>query len=119
MLAGGHAADRAADHDLAQRHRLGIGGRIAHAPAHIRIQREIDGAQQDLPGPDLRHGLGLQAEVGFQGLALGAAGEHDAAIDGSGLQGHARPPWRYPFPFTPGLRRRTKPGPLLINFFIN
>ena len=58
--------------------RRGIGRRIAHAPAHIGIERKPQRAQQHLarPGPGDRHRL--DAEIAFFRLADRPRREHDA-----------------------------------------
>jgi hypothetical protein len=49
-----HLADDATLDDLADLGGLGIGPHPADAAAHIRVEREIDAAQQDLARPGLR-----------------------------------------------------------------
>ena len=49
-----HLADGAAGHDLADADRLGVGLRVAHAPAHVRVEREPERAQQHLARAGLR-----------------------------------------------------------------
>ncbi|MNT52464.1 hypothetical protein D3C72_1894920 [compost metagenome] len=72
---------RAAHHGLPDLHRLGVRRRVAHAAAHIGIQRQIDRAQQHLTGARLRHLARFQAEIAVRGLAVGTRGKHDTAVD--------------------------------------
>ena len=72
-------ADSAALHHLADVDRLGVGRRIAHAPAHVWVEREPFGPQQHLARPRLRHRKFLQPEIGRLRLADRAGGKHDAA----------------------------------------
>ena len=69
---------RAAFHHAADRHRRRIGRPVAHAPAHIGIERQPDRAQQDLALAGRRHRVILDAEVGRLGLADGARDQNDA-----------------------------------------
>jgi hypothetical protein len=73
-----HLADRAGLHHAADRHRLGIGRPVAHAPAHVGIERKPDGAEENFTGAGRRHRAILEAEVGGFGLADRARGENDA-----------------------------------------
>ena len=79
-----HLADRAALHHAADRHRLGVGRPVAHAPAHVGIEREPDGAQEDFARAGRRHRTFLEAEIGWLGFADGARGEDDAFALGHG-----------------------------------
>ena len=79
IVRGRDLAHRAGFDHLVDADRLGVGRRIAHASAHVGIEREPFGAQQHLPGPGLRHRKFLQAEVGRLRLADGAGRKHDAA----------------------------------------
>ena len=81
-------AHRAARHDLADSDGRGVGGGIAHAPAHVGIEREIDDAHENLARPGLGHRHLLDAEIGFGRLGRRAAGKDDAAM-GLGDHGFA------------------------------
>ena len=74
-------ADRARDHHLADLDRRRVGRRIAHAAAHVRVEREPDGAQQNLAGTGLRHREFFQAKVLRLRLAHGARGQNNTAGD--------------------------------------
>ena len=98
IVGGRDLAHRAGFHHLVDADRLGVGRRIAHASAHIGIEREPFGAQQHLPGSGLRNRKFLEAEVGSFRLAHGARREHDAAgglghggSGGSGIHRVAHP----------------------------
>ena len=78
IVRGDHLAHRAAFHHAADRHRRRIGRPVAHAPAHIGIERQPDGAQQHLALAGRRRRVFLDAEVGRLGLADGARDENDA-----------------------------------------
>ena len=84
-----HLADRAAGHDLADADRRRVGGGIAHAPAHVGIERQVDDAHEDLAGPGLRRRHFLDAEIGFGRLARRPTRENDTAV---GLGDHGRLP---------------------------
>jgi hypothetical protein len=43
-----HLADRAADHDVADRDRCGVGARVAHPAAHVGVEGQVQHAEQDL-----------------------------------------------------------------------
>jgi len=58
-----NAADRAAHHHRPDLHRRRVGWRIAHAAAHIRVQRQPDGTEQDLPISQRRNSTLLQAKI--------------------------------------------------------
>ena len=77
-------ADGAADHDGADLDRGRVGWRVAHAPAHVGVQRQPPGPQQHLARRRGRHRRVLQPEgVGRRG-ADGTAGQDDAGILGWG-----------------------------------
>ena len=73
-----HLADGAAFHHAIDRHRLRIGRPVAHAAAHVGIERQPDGAQEDFSGARCRNGAILKAEVGGFGFADGTGCEDDA-----------------------------------------
>ena len=76
-----HLADDAAGHDLADADRLGIGLRIAHAPAHVGVEREPERAQQDLA----RTGLGdrRRSRAGSRSASARRRGARRARCGGS------------------------------------
>ncbi|KAG1585967.1 hypothetical protein G6F46_014812 [Rhizopus delemar] len=76
-----HTCHGATHHGLADLDRFGIGRRIAHAAAHIGIQREIHGAQQHLTWAGLRDIPRFQPEIAVCGFAVWARGKHDTAAD--------------------------------------
>ena len=86
-----HLADRAAGHHLAQPDRCGIGCRVAHAAALVRIEREVDHAYQHLARPRLGHGDFLDAEIGFGRLGRRPAHKNDAAM---GIGDHDHSDWQ-------------------------
>ena len=51
IVRGDHFADGAAFHHLADLDRRGVGRRVAHAAAHVGIEREPDRAQAPRPAP--------------------------------------------------------------------
>ena len=80
--------DHFADH-RARQHRVELDdpavlalelGRVAHAQALPGIEREVDGAQQELAGPGLGHRHLDDAEVVHPGLAPGIALEVDFPV---------------------------------------
>ena len=83
-------ADRAAGHDLADRHGSRVGRRLAHPAAHVGVEREIDRAAQHLARAGLRDRRLLEAEILRPRLALRARGQHDPAVD----LAHGLPPPR-------------------------
>ena len=85
IVGGRDLAHRAAFHHAADRHRLRIGRPVAHAPAHIGIERQPDRAQQHLASAGGRHGIFLDAEVGRFGFTDGAGSQNDAFALGHGL----------------------------------
>lgn len=56
-------ADSATGHHFADLYRRGVGRCIAHAPAHVRIQRQVQGFQQHLAVFEIRQRFALQTEV--------------------------------------------------------
>ncbi len=69
---------RAAFHHAIHRHRRGIGRAVAHAAAHIGIERQPDRAQQHLACAWRRHRIILEAEIRWAGLTVRARCENDA-----------------------------------------
>ena len=63
VLRGFNARDGAADQHVADRHRRGVGRRIAHAATHVRVERQVERAQQHLAGRCFRNNAFLQQEV--------------------------------------------------------
>ena len=84
VLRGFDARDGATDHHLADRDRRGVGRRVAHATAHIRVEREVERAQQQLPGGRRRKHALFKAEIVRRRRTVRARGEDDAAVDGVG-----------------------------------
>ena len=84
-----HLADGAARHDLADADGRRVGGGVAHAAAHVGIERHVDHAHQHLARARLGHGHLLDAEIGFGHFRGRAARENDAAM---GFGDHARSP---------------------------
>ena len=76
-----HARHGASHHRLADLDGFGIGRRVAHAAAHIGVQRQVHGTQQHLAGAGLRDVPGFQTEIAVCGFAVRARGKHDTAID--------------------------------------
>ena len=62
-------AHRAADHDVADLDGRGVGLGVAHPPAHVGVQREVERAQQHLALAHLRQLDGPGLEVAVLGLA--------------------------------------------------
>ena len=88
MLRGDDLAHGAADHHLADADGLGVGLRRAHAPAHVGVEGEPAVAQQHLALAGVGHTPLLHPEMRGVRLAVGARGQHDAAVDLC----HGRPP---------------------------
>src|ERR1700759_1796239 len=78
MVRGDPLTHRAALHHAADRHRRRIGRAVAHASAHIGIERQPDGAQQNLALARHRHRSFLDAEIRLLRLADGPRGKNDA-----------------------------------------
>ena len=101
-----HLADGAAGHDLADADGRRIGRRIAHAPAHVGIEREVDDAHQHLAGP----GSGIGTSSTRKSLSAGSAGGRRASttrrwVLGIGVVIGVSSGWR------PGCCREPSPGP--------
>ena len=62
-LRGDDFTDAAGLHHAPNRHWRGIAGAVIHAATHVRVQRLIDLAHQDLTGAGLRHRHFLQPEI--------------------------------------------------------
>ncbi len=78
-----------AGHDRAEFDGKRVGARRAHPSAHIRIEREIERAQQHLSVRRRLHPRHVEFEIAlFDGSPLRALGEEEAFIGGSG---HRRP----------------------------
>ena len=73
MPGGLDAADRAAAHRLAEGHGFGVRRPLAHPAAHVRVERQVDGAQQHLA---LR---GLRARRLLENLARRLESDHPGA----------------------------------------
>jgi len=73
-------AHRAALHHAADRHRRRIGRAVAHASAHIGIERQPDRAQQDLALTGRGRRAILDPEVRRLGLADGTRDENDTFL---------------------------------------
>ncbi|MNT53534.1 hypothetical protein D3C72_1906230 [compost metagenome] len=80
MLAFGHFAHGATDHDFAQALRCGVALALVHAAAHVGVQAQKVVAHQHLAvfqrGRVHRH----QLEVAGHGFALGAVVENDLLV---------------------------------------
>src|SRR5258706_1189000 len=68
-------AHRLPDHDRVDLHRRRVGFRVAHAPAHVRIEREPLVLHQHFARPGRSHRLLVDAEILWRDRALGPAGE--------------------------------------------
>ena len=84
VLRRGDLRDRLADHQAADRHRCGIAGVGVHAAAHVRIERQVFGLQQQLAGTGLGNRQPFDAEVLQAGLADRPFSEHQATVDRAG-----------------------------------
>src|SRR5438309_8758949 len=73
-------ADRLSNHDLADVDALRVAFRIAHAPAHVRVEREPQIPDQHLAVAALGQRRALDAEIVFAYRAFGAAREHHAPV---------------------------------------
>jgi len=76
-----HRADHAAHHGGADLDRRRVGLGRVHAPAHVRVERQIARLDQYLAGADRRHRPLDQLEITLLGIAVGARGERDATVD--------------------------------------
>ena len=65
-------ADRAALHDAANRHRVRIGPSCIHAPPHIRVERQVEGAAEELARAGFRNRALFEVEIGRDRGALRA-----------------------------------------------
>src|SRR3989442_5871485 len=72
--------DRLSNHDLADVDALHVAFRIAHAPAHVRVEREPQVPDQHLAVAALGQRTALDAEIVFAHRALRAARQHDAPV---------------------------------------
>ena len=80
MLRFQHLPNRAALHYTANFHRFGIGLSRVHATTHVRIEREVNGAAQDLPR-SRRLGLRFnQLEVARFGFPYRTRGQQDLTV---------------------------------------
>src|SRR5581483_1166457 len=75
-----HFAHRLPHHHLAQLDALGVALRVAHAAAHVRVEREPQVAHQHLALGGRRQRRLLHAEVVLRHPAGRAARQHDAAV---------------------------------------
>jgi hypothetical protein len=80
ILRGHHFAGTAADHDVAEVDRGGVGLGVVHAAAHVGVEREPVVLHQHLVVARLRDLGFLEAEVAFLDPGRGAAGEDDALV---------------------------------------
>ena len=83
-----HLADSAAGHHLADAYWGRVGRRIAHPAAHVRVERKIDDADQDLARARLRHCDLFDAKIGLRRLARRPTSKNDAAV---GFRDHCLP----------------------------
>ena len=83
---GDDFVNRPADHDGTDFDRRRIRFRGIHPPAHVRIEREKERAQQHFARTGLADRFFLEAKVGRSGFAVRSCGEHDAVI--SNRSGH-------------------------------
>ncbi len=74
-------ADGVADHRLADRHRRRVRRLVAHPPAHVGIEREIEGTAQDIAVSDGRRRCLDNLEVVRPRAADGTTAEEDLAHD--------------------------------------
>jgi len=81
MLRGEHLGDRLAGHDIAELNRVGIGFPVVHPAAHVRVERQVLHAEEQLPGRRLRQGYLLQPEIGQLRPAFRPGGEDDLSGD--------------------------------------
>ncbi|KOT02711.1 hypothetical protein DM50_3748 [Burkholderia mallei] len=80
------AAHRSAHHHAAELDGRSIRGRVAHAAAHVRIERQPDRAQQHLARRGHGHRRRFGAEILRRGRALRARVQHDPAVGRLGLR---------------------------------
>ena len=84
IVGGDHLVDGARFHHAPDRHRRGVGRPVAHAPAHIGIERQPDRAQQHLAVAGRRYRHVFDAEVRWLRLADGTRCQNDALGLGHG-----------------------------------
>ncbi|MNL39322.1 hypothetical protein D3C87_1615950 [compost metagenome] len=82
MARGFHARDGAAHDHLADAYGWRVGLGVADAPAHVGIQRQVLGFQQQLANARLRDGRMLETKVAGFGAAYGAGRQDDAQVLG-------------------------------------
>src|SRR6266480_310764 len=75
-----HLAYRLPHHGRAELDAFRVAFRIAHAPAHVRVERQPEIPDQHLALAALRQRRALDAEIVFAHRTLGAAREHDAPV---------------------------------------
>src|SRR3989442_880900 len=75
-----HLADGAADHRLPELDGRGVGLHVVHPPPHVGIQRQPDGAHEDLAVLRRGHRRVDHLEIGRFRLADGAVPEQHAAV---------------------------------------
>jgi hypothetical protein len=80
MLRGHDLAHYAAGHHLAQADIGRVGRGIAHAAAHIGVERQVGHLDQRLAVPRLGHRHFLDAEIALRRFARRAAHQDDAAV---------------------------------------
>src|SRR5438876_11287066 len=72
--------DRLSNHDLADVDALRVAFRIAHAPAHVRVERDPEVPDQHLAVAAPGQRRALDAEIVFAHRVLRAARQHDAPV---------------------------------------
>ena len=77
-----YAANGAAYHHAAHRYRLGVRRAIAHAAAHVRVQREVKRLQEHFAFARRGHRPILETERVKRGDADRALSENDATMHG-------------------------------------
>ena len=80
---------RAAGHHLADRHRRRVGRRVAHPPAHVRVEREPEGCAA---APGRRRAPGPASSPGGSRRGTGSPCGRRARHDAAGGLGHGCPP---------------------------
>src|SRR6266403_939531 len=87
-----HLADGAADHRLSQLHGRRVRLHVVHPAAHVRIQREPDGAHEDVALLRLGQRRVDDLEIARLGLAHGTVAQQHAAVrHGEDCRSPARP----------------------------
>src|ERR1043165_2866736 len=108
IVGGGDLIHRPALHHVIDADWLCVGRRVAHAPAHVGIERKPFRLEKHLSWPGLRYGKVLKTEIGGLRLAHRAGSKHNTAggfghgdLPGGQPMGLGPTPWKASSTTTP------------------